>query len=347
MKFISALKITKTKILLILLILASGFGGYNYFFASKTNIKTDTARVKRGNLEEKLTISGTVDAEEKVTLRFQTSGRLNWIGVKEGDYVKKYQRVASLDQKEVKKKLQKEINDYLNSRWDFEQKNRDDYKDKVITDTIKRIKEKAQFDLNNAVLDVEIQNLSVELSYLSSPIEGIVTKISSPYAGINIIPSQAEFEIINPNTVFFSAVADQTEVVRVKEGMKGELTLDAFSESTLSGRIKNISFTPKSGETGTVYNVKFTFDNNNSDYKYRIGMGGDLTFVLKSKNDVLYLPIKYVKTENGPPGGEASKKYVKIKKNGNDQKTYVGTGMETDDEIEIIKGVVEGDTVTN
>lgn len=347
MKFISALRITKTKIFLTALILALGFGGYNYFFASKTNIKTDTARVKRGNLEEKLTISGTVDAEEKVTLRFQTSGRLNWIGVKEGDYVKKYQRVASLDQKEVKKKLQKEINDYLNSRWDFEQKNRDDYRDKVITDTIKRIKEKAQFDLNNAVLDVEIQNLSVELSYLSTPIEGIVTKISSPYAGVNIIPSQAEFEIINPNTVFFSAVADQTEVVQVKEGMKGELTLDAFSESTLSGSIKNVSFTPKSGETGTVYNVKFTFNDNNSDYKYRIGMGGDLNFVLKSKSDALYLPIKYVKTENDPPGGEASKKYVKIKSQDQSIKAYVETGMETDDEIEIIKGVVEGDTVTN
>ena len=97
------IRITKTRILLVILIIAFGFGGYNYFFASKTNIKTDTARVKRGNLEEKLTISGTVEAEEKVTLRFQTSGRLNWVGVKEGDYVKKYQSVASLDQKEVKK----------------------------------------------------------------------------------------------------------------------------------------------------------------------------------------------------------------------------------------------------
>ena len=340
------IRITKTRILLVILIIAFGFGGYNYFFASKTNIKTDTARVKRGNLEEKLTISGTVEAEEKVTLRFQTSGRLNWVGVKEGDYVKKYQSVASLDQKEVKKKLQKEINDYLNSRWDFEQKNRDDYKDKVITDTIKRIKEKAQFDLNNAVLDVEIQNLSVELSNLWSPIEGIVTKITSPYSGVNITPSQAEFEIINPKTVYFSATADQTEVTKIKEGMKGELILDAFSESTLSGSIKNVSFTPKSGETGTVYNVKFTFYNN-SDYKYRIGMGGDLTFVLKSKNDVLYLPIKYVKTENGPPGGEASKKYVRVKKNGNEQKIYVETGMETDDETEIVKGVIEGDLITN
>lgn len=341
------IRITKTRILLVILIIAFGFGGYNYFFASKSGIKTDTARVKRGNLEEKLTISGSIDAEEKVTLRFQTSGRLNWVGVKEGDFVKKYQSIASLDSREVKKKLQKELNDYLTSRWDYEQKNRDDYRDKVITDTIKRVIEKAQFDLNNAVLDVEIQNFSVELSNLWSPIEGIVTKITSPYSGINITPSQAEFEIINPKTVYFSATADQTEVTKIKEGLRGELTLDAFTESALSGSIKNISFTPKSGETGTVYNVKFTFNDDNSDYKYRIGMGGDLTFVLKSENDVLYLPIKYVKTENGPPDGESSKRYVRVKKNGNEQKIYVETGMETDDEIEIVKGLTAGDVITN
>lgn len=340
MKLLSALRITKTKIILTTLILASGFGGYNYFIAPKTNIKTDTTRVKRGNLEEKLTISGTIDAEEKATLRFQSSGRLNWVGVKEGDYVKKYQSIALLDQKEVKKKLQKELNDYLTSRWDFEQKKRDDYRDKAITDTIKRVLEKSQFDLNNAVLDVEIQNLTVELSNLWTPIEGIVTKVNTPYAGVNIIPSQAEFEIINPKTVFFSAVADQTEVTQIKEGMKGELTLDAFSESTLSGNIRNISFTPKSGETGTVYSVKFTFNDDNTNYKYRIGMGGDLNFVLKSKSDALYLPIKYVKTENG-------KKYVKVKDQNQEIKAYVETGMETDDEIEIMNGVTEGDLITN
>ena len=44
------IRITKTRILVVILIIAFGFGGYNYFFASKTNIKTDTARVKPGKL---------------------------------------------------------------------------------------------------------------------------------------------------------------------------------------------------------------------------------------------------------------------------------------------------------
>ena len=44
-----------------------------------------TGRVERKNLTEKLTVSGEVNAEEKASLKFQTSGLLSWVGVKEGD----------------------------------------------------------------------------------------------------------------------------------------------------------------------------------------------------------------------------------------------------------------------
>ena len=332
--------ITKKRLVIAILLIVIGFAVYNYFFASSKTKNGETARVKKGTLEEKLTISGTVDAEEKVTLRFQTSGRLTWVGVKEGDYVGKYQSIASLDPREVKKKLQKELNDYLNQRGDFDQKNKDDYRDKVMTDTIKRILDKAQNDLNNSVLDVEIQNLSVEYANLWTPIEGIVTKITSPYAGTNIIPTQAEFEIINPNSIFFEASADQSEVTKLYQGMTGELILDAYPQTSQSGTINNISFIPKSGEAATVYLVKFIFNPDNSDYKYRIGMGGDLTFILKKKEDVLYTPAKYIKSDNG-------KKFVKVKEQNQELKKYVETGMETDNEVEITSGLNEGETVVN
>lgn len=298
----------------------------------------DSSVVNRGTIEQKLTISGTIDAEEKVALRFQTSGRLSWVGVKEGDYVKKYQTIASLDQREVRKTLDKYLNTYLSERYDFDQTTKDDNKDKVITDAIKRTMNKAQNDLNNTVLDVELKNLAVEFSNLWTPIEGIVTKVGAPYAGINITPTTGEFEIVNPNTIYFSSNADQTEVTKFTEGQKGVLVLDAYPDATISGTIKNISFTPKTGETGTVYSVKFVFNGDNSSYKYRLGMGGDLTIVTERKEDVLYVPVKFVKGENG-------KKYVKVRKNGKEEKVYVKIGMEADNSVEIISGVDAHDIV--
>lgn len=329
------------KLILIIAILAFvGVFGYQRFILAKKNDKIESAKVKRGPLEESLIISGTIEAEEKATLRFKTSGNLTWVGVKEGDYVKKYQGIASLDKRKLQKTLEKELNDYMDERWDFEQTTKDDYKDQAVTNAIKRILEKAQFDLNNTILDVEIQDLAVEYANLWTPIEGVVTYVEAPFAGVNITATQAEFEIVNPKTVYFSALADQTEVTKLHEGLTGELILDSYLDKELNGVIKTISFNPKSGETGTVYAVKFLFDDDNSDYKYRLGMTGDLNFIIQRKENILYLPAKFIKTKNG-------RNYVKVIKQEKEEKVYIETGMETDDEVEIVKGLEKGDVVYN
>lgn len=326
-------------ILIIAVVVFLGIFAYQNFFAGEKNKKVESTKVRRGTLEEKLTVSGTMDAEEKATLKFQTSGKLTWIGVKEGDYVKKFQTVASLDQRELKMNLDKYLNTYMSERWDFEQAVDDyNYKHQPVTDHIRRIIEQAQFDLNNSVIDVEIKDLAIQLSNLWTPIEGIVTKVGAPYAGVNITPASAEIEIVNPKTVYFSASADQTEVTKIKEGMQGELTLDSYPDTPLTGGVNNISFNPKTGETGTVYAVKFYFSQDNSDYKYRLGMTGDLTFVTSRKENVLYLPLKYVKSQNG-------KKYVQVKKEGKTEKTYVEIGLETENNVEITKGLTESEVV--
>jgi len=305
--------------------------------AKSKNNKSKTYTVKRQNLTETLTLSGKIQAEEKVTLRFQTSGKLNWVGVKEGDYVKKYQAIATLDQYEVKKKLEKELNDYLNERWDFEQTH-DDYEGRVVTDAIKRILEKAQFDLNNTVLDVEIQNLSVELATLTTPIEGIVTRVTSRYAGVNITPAQSEFEVVNPAAIYLSVAADQTEVTKIKREMETELTFDAFPQEKFAGTVESIAFAPKAGESSTVYEIKITLNEPNTDYRLRLEMTADALFVVNEKNDVLAIPSTWLKED-----GE--KRYVLKGLGRKKVKTYLETGDEWDSYVEILKGLAEGDVI--
>lgn len=333
--------LSRKKIIAVLTgLLIAGIFIYRAFPANNSE-KKETAKVVRGTLAENLTVSGTVDAYEKATLQFQTGGKLVWVGVKEGDYVKKYQAVASLDQRQLQKTLSKYLNTYMKSRWDFDQANRDTYRDQVITDTIRRIMDKTQFDLNNSVSDVEIQNIAIELANLTAPIEGIVTKVSMPVSGGNIyLPTDAQFNIVNPKTVYFTATADQTDVVKLSRNMAGELTLDAYPAATFSGSVKDISFVPKTGETNTVYLIKFDFPNDNTDYKYRLGMTGNLVFTVQKKDGVLYLPGKFIRSENG-------KKYINLLRNGKITRTYVETGLETGENTEITSGVKEGETAVN
>lgn len=320
------------------LLLVGAFLGYQKFIAQPAAKKTETATVKRGNLQETMTISGKIDADEHVTLRFQTSGQLAWVGVKEGDYVKKYQGIAALDQREVRANLNKYLQTYMKTRWDFENSKDTSGDPAAMTTAVRRALEKAQFDLNSSVLDVELKDLAIKLANMWSPIEGLVTRVESPFAGVNITPTQAEVEIVNPNTVFFSALADQTEVTKLSASMPGSLKLDSFTDKDFPGHIAKISFTPDTGETGTVYDVKFAFDQDNSNYQYRLGMTGDLTFILNEKKDVLYLPNKFLKSEAG-------KRYVNVFANDKKIKTFVQTGLETDDATEIASGLTEGQKI--
>lgn len=306
--------------------------------ANKNNTEnSQSAKVTRGTLTETLTISGSINADESVVLQFQTAGRLSYVGVKEGDYVRKGQLIATLDQRELQKRLQQDLNTFVKTRIDLDQ-GRDNNKDIALTTAISRTLDKNQLTLNSSILDVELQDIALQYSRLTTPIEGIVTSVQSPFAGVNIIPSQAQFEIINPRTMYFSALADQSEVTLLNTDMSGELLLDSYSDKTIRGEIKKIALTPKSGETSTVYDVTFEPEQIDQDSKYRIGMTGDLTFVIKQKNNALSIPISFVTEENGNKTVVVMEKNKKITRK-------VRTGMETDTNVEILSGLHENEIV--
>jgi len=301
--------------------------------------------VKKQNLKETLTLSGEIDAEEKVSLKFQTSGRLAWVGVKEGDYVKKYQAIASLDKRDLKNRLDKYLNSYLKQRNNFEQ-TKDDYEETYEFSTgdlhkrAKRILENSQYDLNSAVLEVEYQNLLLEYADLWTPIEGVVTHIDIPKAGVNITPANAAFEIVNPKTLYFSATVEQADVVNLKEEMKGKLTLDSFSDFEDEVKISYISFSPKSGETGTVYEVKLELSDKTKKLPLRLGMTGDVEFLIKEKNKVIALPSRFIKKDK-------KGSYVFVKENNKKIKKYIEIEEEIDGKIVIKSGLNEGEIIIN
>lgn len=143
-----------------------------FFFHQKTVVAENsssiaTAIVTQGDFIRKVTSSGKTFADRAVDVKFQTSGRLSWVGVQEGDIVQKGEPLAGLDSREVQKNLQKSLRDYSRERNDFDESKEVTYGNKKPTDgndTLKRILENNQWDLEKAVLDVELK-----ISRLSTP----------------------------------------------------------------------------------------------------------------------------------------------------------------------------------
>src|SRR4030043_1173665 len=294
---------------------------------TKPEQKYETAKVQKEDLTDIVSASGTIQAENQVDLKFQTSGLLTWVGVKEGDQVKKWQAIASLDKRELEKDLRIELNDYLNERWDFEQTYEDYEKSGLseekwlVTDAIKRILQKAQFDLNNKVIDVEIADLTVKLATISSPIDGIVTSIDVPIAGVNITPATAVFTIANPGLMKFIADIDESDVGKTSIGQKVIITLDAYPDEEFEGEITNIAFaaiTTSGG--GTAFKADISLPEN-IDQKFIVGMNGDIEIVTAEKTDVTTVPIEAIKTKDG-------KNYVQIIEGRSIKEIGVETGLE-------------------
>jgi len=296
--------------------------------------------VKKGEMSAFVSASGKIKAERDVSLKFQTSGYLAWVGVKKGDFVKKWQAVASLDKKELEKEFKKEMNDYMNERWDFEQ-TQDDYKmtkeRKLVTDSIKRILEKAQFDLENSVLDAEIADLAVKFATIYSPIDGIVVSLDSPYPGVNVTPTTATFRIVDPKSVYFEARIDETDIGKVGLGDQANIKLDAFPGETFSGTVSKIEFdsTTTSGG-GTAYNAWISFDE--AQEKFKINMNGDAEVVQSLIPDALLVPLSSLSEREG-------KTYIWKVVERKAQKEEVLVGQTNDEFAQIISGVAEGDKV--
>lgn len=333
---IKAVVFKRKKLAILLAIIVAVVIGFIFYSQNKKEVK-ETAVVKSGDLKQELVLSGEIDALEKAKLAFPISGKIVFIGAKEGEIVKKNQLLASLDQASTLKNYQTAVLDYNKQRNTFEQTKDDQGFDKVedaVNDEIKRVLQNNQYDLDKTVVSLELKDLAKRDSYLYSPIDGIVTNLGDYHVGGNEVAASPIFEVVNSTTLYFSVLADQTEVVDLVEGEPCEIVLDSFPDKTFSGVVENISFSPSEDESGTVYRIKVSL--NVEDVNIRLGMTGDATFVTKEVFEVLYLPVKFVKTDD-------KGSFVIINEKG--EKKYIKVGLETDDYVEITSGLSDKQVV--
>jgi RND family efflux transporter MFP subunit len=312
--------------------------------AARKKGEVATAKVERKSLQQTVAASGKIRSEKEVELKFQTSGQLAWVKVEEGDFVKQWQAIAGLDQKELQKTLEKYLKDYAKERWDFAQDretyhvstdNLDRY---ILANDARRLLEKNQFDLDKAVLDVELKDLALKYATLLTPIGGIVTRVDTPVAGVNITPATAVFTVADPNEMIFEANVDEIDIGLVREGQKAILTLDAYPEEETEVQVEQISFTATTTRGGgTAFPVKFSLPKN-QDLKFKLGMNGDTEIIIQKKEGVLVVPSEAIIQKNG-------KFYLWVIKEGLAHKQEVKIGLETDLETEILEGVSVQDKV--
>lgn len=134
------------------------------------------------------------------------------------------------------------------------------------------------------------------------------------------------------------AVVNLSEIdsVNVSEAQKATMTLDAFPNSTFTGKVASINTNGVVSSGVTTYPAVISFDSGN-DHIYP-NMGVNAKIITKVKNDVILVPTAAVQ-------GSGNQATVRVMKNGQVTNVPVEVGDSNDTQTEIASGINEGDTV--
>jgi HlyD family secretion protein len=326
--------LTKRNIIIFVLVILAGWWWYQSKSKSRSNKDEEKiVTVERGEVVSGLTVSGEVKALKTATLNFPSSGKLSFVGVSDGDKVKKGQLLASLDLGDLQASQTRAWYTYL--AYDAAAKKvEDDLKGKGASENFleKSTRVTAQTNRDIAYDSWLTAQRAVKNAKLWSPFEGIVTNITISAVGDTVGVADG-LTVVNPNSLYFAGEVDESDVGKVTIGQRVKLNLDAYEGQIFDGVVEEIAFASQLSSTGaTVFPVRIKFGDE-VIAKLRLGMNGDAQIILDTREDVLKLPIEAVlDNEVNLPGDES-------------KKLKVETGLEGETDIEIKSGLGEGDKV--
>ncbi|HEY2746039.1 MAG TPA: efflux RND transporter periplasmic adaptor subunit [Polyangia bacterium] len=323
--------------------------------------------VKRSDLAIEVLETGKVQPREKVDVKSKVAGQVLKVFVDAGVKVKKGQLLLQLDPIDYERNVAKTEADVAAA------KNALEFSELTLDRRQKGLAERgvAQIDVDTALSDVKAKKVAVQtaevtlnaatdqLHYtrITAPIDGTVTeRVIQP--GETVVPGvQATFDgkalltVSDLSTLIVKADLNQIDVAKVKMGQKVKVTFDALPDRTYDATITKIapaSVTPdaKSGSTSTsaavdVFPVEATLDK--ADTAIKPGMTADVRIHIEKRDHVIALPIEAVVKESGK---QYVTKVIPLEKGKQKtEKTEVTVGARNDREIEIVKGLAEGDKV--
>lgn len=170
---------------------------------------------------------------------------------------------------------------------------------------------------------------------LVSPIDGeVIVRNFEPGQSV----TTADPVLVLSDRLIVVAQVDETDIGYVKKGQPAALTLDAYPDIEVSGKVSHISFESLLVNNVTIYEVNIVPDE--IPEVFRSGMTANVTIVRDEKERALLLPNRVIQT------GKGGKPFVMIEgPKGSKERAEITTGISDDENTEIVSGITEKDTV--
>lgn len=147
------------------------------------------------------------------------------------------------------------------------------------------------------------------------------------------------FTIVKPRPIFVRASATEKEIQYVEVGVGGRAVPAAFPDLKLAAKVEAVAAVPTADGS---FDTRIALDAGQDAQAVLPGMTSTVTLVGYSKSDAVTIPPAALFSDEL----DAQKQFVfRVGADGSHQKAEVTVGKRTDDKVEILQGLLEGDTV--
>jgi RND family efflux transporter MFP subunit len=311
---------------------------WRVFVGVNKTTKVQVVKVAQGNLVQSVSTSGKIKADQYSQLTFPSGGKVAAVFVKTGDKVQKGAWIAQLDAVPLNAIYQQALNTRRNTQAAVDSIH-DQVKNNDSAETFAQKATRTAAEVVNdnawdAVLAAQ-DNLTNTMIY--APFAGVIDTVSPSSPGMQVLPGAANYTIVNPDTVYFDAEVEETDLPNVAVGQIVNIKLDAYPNDSYQGTVTSVGMVAFMSATGgNAYHVRISLPEN-TNMKFKVGMGGDVDIVFNTIENVLKVPVSAIVTDTN--------NYVWEVVNGSAKKVTIEVGGANNDEEEIKSGVTEGQTI--
>jgi multidrug resistance efflux pump len=195
-------------------------------------------------------------------------------------------------------------------------------------------------DVNQAQLALERLQAQVADAQIVAPTDGEVLSLSV-YAGRPAEAFKPVIVVADPSAIEVSADLSSSQLQEMVEGQEAVVTLRAYPGQTWHGTVRRLPYPygtggGSEGLAGADKSTRISLEGDLSGLK--LGDLARVTIVLEEKDDVLWLPPAAIRTFQG-------RKFVIVQDVDRQRRVDVTIGIESDDRVEILEGLEEGQIV--
>ena len=337
----------------LLLIAGCAFGGYKYYTAQQAASKgtaIETVAVSRMNLKSTVSATGTIRPVNSVEVSSKITARIKTVLVKENDTVKAGQTVATLDGKDYEAKREQAQYKVVNTKAKYD---RAVYLYGIGADT-QDTYEDAVYNYDTAVSSLAETESDLAETVITAPMDGIV--VGEPQTpGTMAVQGTSNptviMRIADLSSKQIKAKIDETDIGNVRVGEEATFTVDAYTGRTFTAKVSRISQTDvtstwdtsssSSTSSASVIYYYVTLDVDDPDNALLPGMTARVDINTSEKPNALAVPISALKANT-------SGSYVLlVNADGSTMEQPVTTGIYSDEYVEILDGLSEGDQISN